>query len=413
MTTNEKSVTKKNQGTTAIRKDREAAAIKQGSVRPLLMLVLIAVIIVVTIVMLFRQNVSSIPSLKDLTAQITNSQGGAGKGTGAEGENAALTIEPLRTIYYDSGEESEFCLYRNYLVECSKDTLSLFGKNGEEAFRKNIEFQKPMLKKAGNYLLVADVGGRTAFVIEDKNVRWEERFNNNITNISINAGGYIAVVLETVGYRSTVRVMAPIGRKLFDWVVADDYVVSTEISPSESGMVINRIKTNGISVRSVLEFLDLKSEPFAAIESAEGNIFLKTQYLEDGTLATATEDEFIFYSENREVMVQEGFDAIYAMTEFPKRKITLAAQRGGRSFLMEYQRDGKSNVIFESELPIVNMTAENGLLIVNLGSRVLVMKENGKIALDLFFSSEVLYGSISGKSEVLIVTKQSAEIYAV
>ena len=415
MTTNDKNGLKRNNG---------EATIKRGSAKPLFILLLIVAVILFTVFMLLKNNTGTVINLRDFAAGVADRR--IGSSTGEAGEGDSALVAPVNTIFYDSGEETEFCLYRNYIVECSKDTFSMYGKNGEEVFRKNIEFQKPLLKKSGNYLLAADAGGRTAFVMEDKNLRWEEHFNSNMTNISINANGYIAVVLETVGYRSTVRVMAPIGRKLFDWVVADDYVISTEISPSNDSIVLNRINTNGIGVRSVLEFLDIKSEPFAKIVSDEGDVFLKTLLLDDDTLATASEVEFVYYSEarkdpeerevlvkKREVLAEESFDAILAMSEFPKRKITLAVERDGRSFLITYQRDGKSNILLESELPIINMTAENSLLIVNLGKRVLVMKENGKIALDLSFESEVLYGSVSGKSEILIVTKRSADLFAI
>ena len=370
-----------------------------GSGNTVFLVVVVVLVIAITLFLLFFSGENREFSWKSNTERTENA------------ENLNDYEDLQYEIYYDSGEDTEFCLYRDYIVECSRDGFYLFDKSGNEIFRKNIEFQKPVLKKQGNYLLVADLGGRTAFVIEDKTIKWEETFTNNIINISINRDGYIAIVLKTIGYRNTIRVLAPIGRKLFDWVVADDYVIASEISPFSTELMINRIKTNGISVRSGLEFLDLKSEPFAALESEEEKVFLNAQYIGNSNLAVVTDKEFYLYSDEREIIIQDSFEVVMSVVEFPDKKVALAAQRDGQSLLLAYEPKKESKVLLETELPIINMVAGDGLLLANMGNQVIVLKENGKIVFNRSFESEVLYGSISGKSEIMIVTKKSAEIH--
>ncbi|MCL2057612.1 MAG: DUF5711 family protein [Oscillospiraceae bacterium] len=332
-------------------------------------------------------------------------------GSGGAWDGSEIRI-PAMSLSYDSGEETEFCLYGNYLAECSRDSFSLLDSEGAEVFRKNIDFTKPALHKRGDYLLVSDIGGRSAFVMKGAKLVWEESFSSGIVNASINKNGYIAFVFDAVGYRNSVKIMAPMGKTLFDWVVADDYVLSSEIAPSGKELVINRLKTTGIGVSSGLEFFDINAEPIFTIDSDEGEVFLGVRYLDGGMMAVASEDVFRLYSEHGELIIQEKYESIMAMCEFPRGKAAVAVRYNNRALVMEYDGDTpKGRVLYISEKPIVNMSADNGYLFINLGHEVVAIKDNGSIVSRLTLDSETLYGGASEKFGILAVTKKSADIF--
>ncbi|MDR1061737.1 MAG: DUF5711 family protein, partial [Clostridiales bacterium] len=342
--------------------------------------------------------------------------GAAGMATGATDGDGQAAIEPALSIPYDSDEGTQFCFYRNYIAECSKDWFFLFDKSGREAFKKNIEFAAPSLKKSGDYLLVCDIGGRTAFVMDGVALKWEDKFASGIINASVSDDGYVSVILDASGYRNTVRLFAPFGRRLFDWVVAEDYVISAAMSPSGKELMLNRVKTGGLSARSGLEFLDLRSEPFAAVESEDGKVFLSASYLSDGSIAVATETDFAIYSDGREAVVEESFDSVMAMSVLPRSKVALAAQSGGAYAVMEFASKGgePGRTLLEPAAPVLNMASGAGCLLVNMGSRVTVLGDGGKLSLDMpFDDAEALYGDVSDKAEVMAVTNREARIYKI
>jgi hypothetical protein len=318
---------------------------------------------------------------------------------------------PSLSIPYDYDEGTVFCLYRDYIVECSKTGLYLFDKTGAEALKISIDFSAPCISRAGNFLLAYDIGGRAAFVLEDRAIRWEERFTSSIISGAMNKDGYMTFVLETSAYRNSIRVMAPIGRKLFDWVVADDYVVSAEVAPDGNSMLVNRLKTDGISVRSGLEFLDMRSEPFAAMDSGEDKAFLSAKFLEDGSVATVTGTDLAIYSANLKPVSSDSYDAVMAMCEFPARRAAVAAQCDGKLTIKVYGQRGESAELYAPELPVVNMASADGLLLVNMGRRVAVVHDNGKVARAMALDSDALYGGVCGKQRFLVVTKKSADLY--
>ncbi|MDR1438901.1 MAG: DUF5711 family protein, partial [Clostridiales bacterium] len=343
----------------------------------------------------------------------SNSSGGAGSanGSGAEAPVPALSIP------YDSGEGTQFCLYRSYIAECSRDGFILLDKDGREVFKKNIDYAGPSMKKAGDYLLVYDIGGRSAFVMDGKSLKWEDSFASGIVNADVSEGGYVSVILGASGYRNSVRVFAPFGKKLFDWVVAEDYVVAAVVSPSGDELMLNRVKAGGLSARSGLEFLDLRSEPFAAVESGDGEVFLSAAYLGNGGVAAATETGFALYSggRGRELVAKAGFGSIMAVSALPRNRVAVAAQSGGIPVVMEFaSKAGEpGKALFKPDLPVLNMASGGSLLLVNMGSRVAVLRDGGKPPTDIRPGAEVLYGDVSGNSEAMAVTGREALIYKI
>jgi len=336
---------------------------------------------------------------------------------GADGQTSDVFDDMSRlpdlSLTYDPSEGTAFRLYGDYIAECSRNSFYLLGKDGSEAFRKNIDFTKPVLYKCGDYLLVSDYGGRSAFVMKGAKLVWENSFTSGIVYASINKNGYIALVLEAAGYRNSVRVLTPAGKTLFDWVIADDYVISSEIAPSGKEIVINRLKTAGFSASSGLEFLDMKSEPFRTVESGGDEVFLSARYLDNNALAVASESVFRLYSEQGDQLIYEKYDSIMAMCEFPKNTAAVAVRLNNRSFIIGYDAKTQNDrVLYETDLPVRNMSAENGLLFINLGGEAVVLRENGKPASNLTLDADVLYGGASEKTGVLAVNEKSADIYA-
>ena len=334
--------------------------------------------------------------------------------TGVDLSNVAADIRvPALSLTYDLSEGTEFLLHGEYIAECSRDSFYLLAKDGAEVYRRNVDFNRPALYKRGDYLLVSDYGGRSAFVMKGAKPVWEDSFTSGIVNASINNNGYISFVLDAVGYRNSVRVMAPIGKTLFDWVVADDYVIGAEIAPSGKGLVINRMKTAGINASSGLEFLDMQSEPYKTINSGAEEVFLGARYLENNTLAVVSENTFRLFSEQGEQLIKDKYDAVAAMCEFPRNSAAVAASRGNASLVMCYDaKTLKDRILYTSDQPILNLSADNGYLFINHGKEAVVLKENGKLASYLALESDAQYGGASEKLGVLVVTKKYADVYA-
>jgi len=396
-----------------------------GVLRPAIIVVLIFVISLVVIALLSYSGVN-VPFFSDtfnapadtapIAARGVDTRGGAANNPARPFQNPEWdgdeTRPPLLSYSYDVSEGTVFCLYDEYFVECSRDSFYLFDKDGSEVFRKNINFTKPALYQKEDYLLACDFNGRSAFVMNGAKLVWEDAFTSGIVNASVNKDGYVAFVLEAIGYKSCVRVLAPAGRALFDWIIADDYALHSEVSPSGKRFLVNRLKTSEIKLRSRLEFLDMNSEPYMSIDSDSEELFLKTCFLDNDMVAAVSEDTFRLYSEGGELMIMKEYDNIFAMSEFPQNKVVVAAEINNRSVIIEYTPGAiEENVIYTSGQPVRNMSADNGLLYINFGDEIVALRDNGKPASRIKPDTGALYGGAAEKTGVLVVTRRSADIY--
>lgn len=390
--------------------------------------VTVAVLFISLVILaLFLYSGADIPFFSTVYGNITNA-GGDGGSNGTKTRNGAQVAGavkspdvlpdsadmniPALSLEYDFSEGTEFGLFGEYIAECSRDCFYLYNKDGSEEFRKNVEFSKPALFKRGDYLLVSDNGGRAAFVMKGVKLIWENAFASDIVNASINKGGYAAFVMDAAGYRSAVKAVAPSGKALFDWVVADDYVLGSEISPSGKGLVINRMKTAGAGVASSLEFLDMNPEPYLTVDSDDGEAFLCVRYLENNTLAVATDNMFRIYSQKGEILAQDQYDSILAMCEYPENCAALAVMRGNKSVVVVYDaKSPQARDIYFSDLAAVNMSADNGFLFINYGNKAAVIDGKGEMTAALNLKAEAQYGAASEKVGILVVTKKSADIF--
>ena len=320
---------------------------------------------------------------------------------------------PDLSLTYDPSEATTYRIYGDYIAECSRNSFYLLGGDGAEVFRKNVDFSRPAMNMHGEYLLVYDTDGRSAFLMKGVKTVWEDTFTSGISYASVNKNGFISFVLEAVGYRNSVRVFEPIGKARFDWVVADDYVISSEVAPSGRALVVNRMNTTGITASSGLEFLDMNSEPFLTIKSAGEDVFLSALYLDNNTLSVVTENTFGLYSEQGGQLIQKKFTAIMSMCEFPKNSATVAVRNNNRTRIVGYDsKTLQEGVFLDIDRRVRNMSADNGYLFINFGDGAVVLRDSGKLASQLVLESEALYGGASEKTGVLVVNGRSADLYA-
>jgi hypothetical protein len=137
-------------------------------------------------------------------------------------------------------------------------------KKGDEEKVLQVALGKPVIKSAGNFAVIGDIGGKDIYVINGKELSWSRRIENRILNIDINEKGYVAVVHEVKGYKAGVTVFNPQGMERFTRTIAESFILSAKVLPSGRQLLINRVDTSQINANTDLEYNDISSEkPFS------------------------------------------------------------------------------------------------------------------------------------------------------
>jgi hypothetical protein len=189
-------------------------------------------------------------------------------------------------VNYDAKEHPTFGIYKDLVIKCTRDYLTALNKKGEEQWKIPVLLNKPLIKTAGQDLLVADIGGRDVYVIKGRNIKWEIKTDDNIINADISESGHVTVVQEQKGYKAKVITYDSNGMDIFTRNIVESFVVSAMVSPSGKQVLINGLDVSGVNATTTFEFTDILGNPFAAKVPMQNEIFPSVWYFSDNSVAS-------------------------------------------------------------------------------------------------------------------------------
>lgn len=184
--------------------------------------------------------------------------------------NQAKSSDQHEIITFSIDGSGDYKLFKNYIVLASKDGVKWYDKSGKLLQEKAMTLIQPVLKIAGSYLVVADVGGRDVYVYKDKTLLWSKKLDDEIISVNISEWGISSIVMQSKEFKTSVQVFDENGVDKYTKMCAEDIVLSAMVLKSGEDVVINKLSTDGIKTGTTLEFLNIYEEkPIATIEINE------------------------------------------------------------------------------------------------------------------------------------------------
>lgn len=319
-------------------------------------------------------------TLKALFADASNEKGSSVSSVVRESE-----------ILYDVREHPAFCTYRGSIVKCRADSLSFLDKKGDEIWEPQVSFTgKPFLKVTGAYLMAADLGGRNIYVIRNKEVIWEWNAESRIINADISENGFVAVVQEVKGYKSSVSVFkAGISSDLiFTRNIAENYLLSAKLSPTGRQLVLNRLDSSGITLSTDLEYNNLSSvKPVANIRKNDA-VFPGLWYFKDGSLLAAGDSSAVLFDKDRNEIWKADYSGgklLGACTSLGKYAVIAAVKKADsgavqkRSEIKVIKTTGQEYASWEMDGRVLNISTSDEVIAANTGNAVYFYNLSGKL----------------------------------
>jgi hypothetical protein len=86
--------------------------------------------------------------------------------------------------------------YKNKLLKYSQDGASLIDSNGNAVWNGSYDMKSPSVSICGNYIAIADIGGKTIYVYNGEDSGTEIKVINSIIQIDVSSQGIVAVAME-------------------------------------------------------------------------------------------------------------------------------------------------------------------------------------------------------------------------
>jgi hypothetical protein len=215
------------------------------------------------------------------------------------GNIVETNTEVVGEMYFDSGSNISYAIYRDYILEASKYGLKFIDKKFKEHHFESFTMNRPVVKTEGMHIAVADIGGKNICVFNGSTKVWDKTLDNNILSIDISNNGYILVVHEEKRYKSAVTMFNVKGDEVFTLGKAENYIVMAKISPGGDKFVLNELNASNIKIKSILEFADINGRFDENQISLENTIITNIGYLANGYFAALGDTGLKIFDKDR------------------------------------------------------------------------------------------------------------------
>ncbi len=163
-----------------------------------------------------------------------------------------------------------------YVSDTSYECLS---SSGNEIGYNQHKFAKPVLKTAGDRVLIYNLGGNGYVTGTKKELDKVREMDNYIISGDLNSRGYTALVTQTDGYLSKLFVYNSDREQVYTYSFAELYVNSVAINDAGTGCVVCGVTGDKGSLLCVAYVLDFSEEKPVATYSLDDNMIYDIEYL--------------------------------------------------------------------------------------------------------------------------------------
>ena len=332
------------------------------------------------------------------------------------------TQNNLPSIEIEEDNNSNIYAFNKNIGILNKNNFSIYDNTGKKEKELTIEISKPIFNNNNRYTVIAEEKGQKLYLIADKDILWEREIEGNISQITVNKNGYVAVTIVDTVYKTVVELFDSQGTSLFKTIISSTRVVSTSISDDNKYLAIAQVDTSGTMIQSnikVMSIDDAKNNTDNTIKKeykGENNdLITNIKYQEKNKLLCMYTDKITEIKTDETVeTIQEFKDKkiSFASIELSNASITIEEKSSGLftadSVVNIINSDNKSTSLYTAELVTKEIYTTGNIIALNLGAEVEFINTSGwlvkRYTAEQEITSIVISNSIAG-----IVYRRSEE----
>lgn len=323
-------------------------------------------------------------------------------------------IKEAHTQYiyeFDAREKPVFIAYKDFIVRCGSSGIWFLDKTGEVIRSEGLIYNNPIIKTNGSLILVADQGTGDLAVLNNESIQWSEKIDESILNADISEDGYVTLITTAKRDNNEVRVFESHGVELFRKVIANDFAVSANISPSEDRLVLSAVSTGAAGAFSVYKFYDMKGENIAELSfNTISELFPIFSYNSNGSIFAVGDKAAVSIDPTGTVVWDKKFHRVAGAAPAGNGQFAVAADSDEGSILKIYQSDGKELASCELPGKPEGLNAIRGVVCVNTSDIVYFYNSKGSIISKYSTGSPIQQVCFFNKHQAAVVTDRQAAV---
>lgn len=292
------------------------------------------------------------------------------------------TENNLPKISIGSTEGLNSYAYQGTLLTLRNNLLTAYNYNGNEEYTLDIQISNPIFESKGDYLCIAEKNGTKIYVISNRMIVWQKDLEGNISDVTINSNGYVAVAISGTSYKTIIQTFDNNGIELFTKFLSTTYVMDMSISPDNKYLAVAEANVSGILIQSNIKIISIEK-----IKNGEKDSIEQTYLNTDGDLIVSlkyqNKDELIVVYDNHIELIKAEINS--KISDFTQEsvlfvetnnKIIKVINRNSQIYLQIINADTNDYKEYEIDEPKEIYVSDNTIAI-NLGSEILFYNNSG------------------------------------
>ena len=283
-----------------------------------------------------------------------------------------------------------FAAYDRYIVKIEDNLLTKYSSNGKVEDEIKLEISNPIFDSNDKCFVVAEKDKQKIYSLSDKEVLWEKDLDGNISRVSINKNGYVAVILNGTTYKSIIAVFDRYGKELFRIYLANTVAIDCAISDDNKYISFAEIVTSGTEIQSNIKTLSIdkaknRQDAYTFTKNVEDNsLVVSIKYQEKNNLA-------VLYNDRIDIVKGEEISTLRKLDN-REEKLTFADINLYNSIFSVIEKNGglfssdstveilntnnSKKCIYLVNSAIKNMYSNENIIAINLGTEVHFVSTN-------------------------------------
>lgn len=188
-------------------------------------------------------------------------------------ETYKTTISKRAIVALEEANTTKFAKYNDGIVCAGMNRLFFINKNGETVWDINTAVVNPILQAEGNYILIAERGGKKACLYSGGKLLYDVNDPDPILSAKLSSKGDAVLITDRPSYRGGISVYNRSGSQIFSWASGSDRVICADISASSRRLAVSLLNTEGKAKSVILLFNVNETDSYSKTEIENSVIF--------------------------------------------------------------------------------------------------------------------------------------------
>lgn len=321
------------------------------------------------------------------------------------------SAEATKIYTFDATKQNNVYPYDDKLIVVNNESVMCLDKDGDKIFDVSAKTSTPLVKTAGDYILLADRGGSEVYVIHKGELINNFSAENKIINCSINERGRTVLITNETSYRNVIVAYNTRGEEIYRWKISEFYITDAVLSYDGSRIAATYISTDNEQLTGGIIMVNVRQEKVLGKLAYKDCVFPYVSFNGDNSATAIGDAMMVGITKNGDEDWTVGYDGkklqTFAFLE-GEGSVLAFENNSNNSTLIAYDDNGRERGTNRLDFSVNNLDMRSGLTLATGSDRAIAVDRKCRQRMKTTFKHEVKRGWLKNNKSVLYIMNGSS-----